>query len=53
MVDVNILQTLPLIAADGRCSIIICLYVLYTVRGMRNGYKVLAEILKGRDYKGD
>jgi hypothetical protein len=50
MVDVNVLETLPLIAADGKYSTIICMYVLYMVQGTRNGYKLLAKILKGGDY---
>jgi hypothetical protein len=50
LVDVSVLQTLPLIAGDGNYCTIICIYILYMVQHTRNGYKFLAKILKRGDY---
>jgi hypothetical protein len=49
MVDVSVLQTLPVTAADGKYSTIICMYILYMVQGMGNACKVLVKKLKGGD----
>jgi hypothetical protein len=49
MVDVSVLQTLPVTAADGKYPTIIWMYM---VQGTRNVYKVLVKNLKG-DYLED
>lgn len=53
MVDVNVLQTLPVTTADGKYPTIIWMYVLYMVQGTRNAYGVLIKNLIGGDYSED